>query len=99
MSFSPRRASRLKRGNLWLVLLRQRDVIEPLQQTVTVKVVDNKRSGEALIVLHHATLQIYRDLITLPVISSPEQFLNLGFQKHDRYDPILHAVVREDVGE
>src|SRR5713226_4169102 len=82
MCFAPGRAPRLVRGNLRLVLLRQSDVIEPLHQTVTVKVVYHKRSREALIILHHATLEIDRDLITLAVTRSPEQFLNLGFRKH-----------------
>src|SRR5712691_1614668 len=94
-----RRVPGLIRRNFRLMLQRESDVVQPVQQAMADEVVDVELRPESLVVPHLALLEINRELVVINLLRSLHEFRNLSLAQPDRKETILGAVVGENVGE
>ncbi|GBH23829.1 hypothetical protein BvRS1_08780 [Burkholderia vietnamiensis] len=78
---------------------RQADVVIAVQQTVLAERGDLERILAAVARAHDLRLEVDRQLIAVERVRVVEQVIDLLLGQHDRQQPVLVAVVEEDVGE
>src|SRR5690606_5094729 len=84
---------------LFVVLERDADVVEAVEQAVATVLVDGERDPKAEVVADLALLQVDGELVALVRLGELEELLDGSGLENDRQDTVLEAVVVEDVGE
>src|SRR5690606_6159283 len=83
--------------NLVGFLESQADVVKPIQQTVLAEWIDVKRQFCTIGFDHTLTLKIDLELITRRSFNFFKKTTDFRFRKNDGKQPVLEAVVEEDI--
>src|SRR5579864_554611 len=82
-----------------LMLKGEADVVESFKEAVARDLVDAKLCGHAFSILDGATLQVDAELVCRNLLGSARDLRNLLLVQDNRQYSVLHAVVRENIGE
>jgi hypothetical protein len=87
------------RRYLALVLEREPDIIQAIQQTMARKFINLEAGGKSVLVSDFAILQINRKPIIFMFGCALDQLGDLCLAQYDGEHAIFHAVIRKDVGK
>ncbi len=87
-----------KRRNRHVVLQRQADIVQTVEQAMLAEGIDLKLQHLAIRTSHGLRLKVDTELITRLGLDLCKQLINLCVAQNDRQQAILEAVIEEDVG-
>ena len=79
----------LVRRNFILVLQRQSDVVQAVQQTVSYKFIDRESGAESLIVAHLALFEVDRYFVVIDLLRPPHHSRSLILTQLYRHKSVL----------
>jgi hypothetical protein len=85
--------------NLSLVLQSESDVVQPFEQAMAGKLVNLKCSGQSMVIVDFALLEIDCDLIVVNFRCPASNLADFVFAQNHRKHAILHTIVGKDIGE
>src|SRR5262249_47238002 len=85
--------------NRRLMLQREPDIVEAVEQTVSCKIVHSEGGGETLVIVNGQFFEIDRELIALGAMGALHEFGDLLFGKNYIEQAVFQAVVGKDVAE
>src|ERR1700693_6236077 len=76
---------------------RQPDIVEPFQKVFPAERIDAERISQALLVGNDLLFEVNGDAVALARLRALEKFVDLSVRQDDRQEPVLEAVVVEDI--
>src|SRR5579864_9303044 len=88
----------LERRDFFFVDERQANVVKTLEQAIAAEGIDGEGTAQAAIVGDDLVFEIDGEAVALVLLRAREKLVHLLVRQRDRQNPVLEAIVVEDVG-